>query len=144
MTKTRVLMIAGIILIGGAYLAGYWPEHRRVLEGRARLQQLEAESAADAAQVRLGHVLGHLLAASDAVAAQNYGAAATLASAYFDRVAEEARRAPDPEVQQVLDRIQQTRDRVTAELARAEPSVRETLRQQEIALRRVLGYPLAE
>ena len=145
MTKTRVLVLVGIVLAGVAYLAGFWPERQRLTQTRARLQGIEQQLAESEARVRLGEVLGQLLAVSDAVTAQNYGSAAAQASAYFDRVAGEARAAAtNPAAQSMLESVQQTRDAVTAALARGEPAITETLRQQQIALRRALGYPVPE
>jgi hypothetical protein len=144
MTKMRVLLVLGAVLIGGAYLAGFWPERQRLAAARAEIQALQQRVAASEARVRLGEVLGHLLAVADAIDAQNYGDAAARASAYFERVTAEAQTATDPAVQAVLEGARQTRDTVTAALARAEPTVRETLRQQQLAIRRALGYDVAE
>jgi FtsZ-interacting cell division protein ZipA len=144
MTKTRVLLIVGAILIGAAYLAGFWPERRRLTAARTEVQTLQERVSESDARVRLGEILGQLLTVSDALDAQNYGDAAARASAYFDRVAAEAQVATSPAVRAVLEGVQQTRDAVTAGLARAEPAVRETLRQQQIAIRRALGYEVTE
>jgi hypothetical protein len=144
MTKTRVLLVLGALLIGGAYLAGFWPERQRLSAVRAEAQALQQKVSESEARVRLGEVLGQLLSVSDAVDAQNYGDAAARASAYFDRVAAEAQAATSPAVRAVLEGVRQTRDAVTAGLARAEPAVRETLRQQQLAIRRALGYDVAE
>lgn len=144
MTKTRVLLVLGVVLIGGAYLAGFWPERQRLAAARAEAQALQQRVAESEARVRLAEVLGTLLAVSDSVDAQNYGDAAARASAYFDRVTAEAQAATDPATRAVLEGARQTRDTVTAALARAEPTVRETLRQQQLAIRRALGYDVQE
>jgi hypothetical protein len=144
MTKMRVLLLVGVALIGGAYLAGFWPERQRLIAARAEIQALEQRIADAAARVRLAAVLGGLLAVADAVDAPNYGDAAARASAYFDRVAAEAQAATDPAVRAVLEAARQTRDTVTAALARAEPTAREALRQQQVAIRRALGYDVPE
>jgi hypothetical protein len=144
MTKVRILLLLGVALIGGAYLAGFWPERQRLTAARAEIQALERRIAESEARVRLAEVLGSLLAVSDMLDAQNYGDAANRASAYFDRVNAEAQAATDPAVRAALEGARQTRDTVTAALARAEPTVREALRQQELAIRRALGYDVPE
>jgi hypothetical protein len=144
MTKARVLLVLGVLLIGGAYFAGYWPERRRLSAARTEVEALQEKVSQSEERVRLGEVLGQLLSVSDAVEAQNFGDAATRASSYFDRVAAEAAAATDPAVRAVLESVQKTRDSVTAALARAEPAVRTTLREQQLAIRRALGYDAAE
>jgi len=136
----RVIFIIVLILIAAAFLVGYWPEHRQLVDEQSRTAQLQARVDAAQAKVRLGEVLGQLLVVRDAVAAQNYGTAATAASTYFDRVRDEAARADQPPIKDVLNGIQRSRDNVTAAIARADPGVADTLRQQEMALRGALGY----
>ena len=140
MTKSRVVLVAGIVLIAGAYVLGMWPERQRFTEAQTQLEAARLQLSGAEARVRLGEILGQLLTLSDAVGSLNYGDAATQASAYFDRVTAEARLADSPDTRQVLERIQQTRDLVTAALARAEPAILDTLREQQVALRRALGY----
>lgn len=141
MNLKRVLFIVVVVLIAGAYAAGYWPEHARSTQAEAQVAALQAKLDAADARVRVGEVLGHLLRLSDAVDARNYGEATTLSSTYFDRVRTEASRPHADDVKRVLEGIQQNRDQVTTALARSEPSI-PVLREQELALRRALGYPV--
>jgi hypothetical protein len=143
MTMKRALYIAVVVLIIGAYVGGYWPEHRRRTEAETQVRALQGQLNAADARNRLGEVLGRVLRVSDAVEARNYGEAAALSSIYYDRVREEASRAEPPDVKQALESILQSRDEVTAALARTDPSVAITLREQELKLRRALGYPVA-
>lgn len=144
MTKTRAWLLVGIVLIAGAYMAGYWPERQRLQEAEVQVAAIEARAAEAERQVRLAELLGLLLRLSDAVEALNYGDASAQATRYFDRVATEIPLAGQPDVQTALQDIHQTRDRVIAALARAEAPVVGTLRQQEHALRRALGYPVPD
>jgi hypothetical protein len=50
--------------------------------------------------------------------------------------------ATAPDVRDALAEIQQTRDQVTTAIARTDPTVADVLRQQQITLRRALGYPV--
>ncbi len=45
MTRTRALLLVGIVLIVGAYMAGYWPERQRAREAREQAALLDARVA---------------------------------------------------------------------------------------------------
>ncbi len=141
MTWTRVVIAGAVVAIAAAYFAGFWPERQRVNDAEARVQALEGRAEAAEANVRLAQILGQLLRVQDALEARNFGDAALQASLYFDRVGEEIPRAVEP-VAQTLTGIQRTRDLVTAALARTEPGVADVLKEQQVALRRALGYSL--
>ena len=81
-----------IVLAGLTYLVGYWPEHRRRQALQGQVTSLQVQLAEAQAQARLGGLLGQILAAEDAVSAQNYGQAQTLSSRFFDSVRTEAAR----------------------------------------------------
>jgi hypothetical protein len=103
---------------------------------RARLADAEA-------RVRLGQLLGRVLAVRDVLGRQNYGQAQDMASEFFDRVRSEATAAPDafrPMLGDVLSR----RDAVTAALTKADAGVLDVVRTIEGQLRRGLGYPLPQ
>jgi hypothetical protein len=142
MNMTRALFIGGAALVALAYVAGYWPQHRRLIQAEAQNQTLSTQLDSARARVRLAEVLGLALRLSDAIAVRNFGEAATLSSAYFDRVREEAR-IQTPDARRTLDRILQSRDHVTAALARTDPSAGAALSEQHLALRQALGYPTA-
>lgn len=144
MTRTRVWLLIGIVLLASAYMAGFWPERQRSREARDQAERLEVRVAELEARVRLGEILGLLLRLSDAVVARNYGDASDHATAYFDRVAAEMSAEGQAGALAVLQTVHQTRDRVIAALARTEPMVIETLREQEHALRRALAYPVPD
>jgi hypothetical protein len=142
MTLRRAVFILVLILIAGAYAAGYWPEHRLRMEAAGQVETLRAQLAGAESRLRLGVVLGRLLRVSDAVAARNYGDAADASSIYFDRVREDAAAVEGADARLVLARILTSRDAVTSALARTDASVSVILREQEVDLRRALGYPV--
>ena len=144
MTKTRALLLVGIVMIASAYIGGFWPQRQRAREAEARAVELGTQVSALEARVRLAELLGLALRLSDSVVARNYGDASNQATAYFDRVAAEMASESQAASQAVLQGIHQTRDRVIASLARTEPAVLDTLREQEHALRRALGYPVPD
>ena len=139
----RAILITGVMLIAAAYVAGFWPERRRANDLQAEAGLREQRLIVAEGRVRLGDILGDLLALEDAVEARNYGDAAARASRYFDRVAEEVQRGDRTDAGKTLEGVSKGRDEVTAALARSEPAVLDVLRQQEHALRSALGYPVA-
>lgn len=138
----RVVAIAVIVLVAAAYVGGYWPEHQRARDAEAALDALRPQLADAQARVRLAEVLGQQLRLGDAIAARNFGEASALSSAFFDRVQQELAQADAPDVRDALALVQQTRDQVTTAIARTDPTVADVLRQQQMTLRRALGYPV--
>lgn len=138
----RAIVIAVVVVVGLAFVAGFWPQHRQLSDVRGQLQETQARLTAAEARIRLGELLGRLLALSDAVAAKNYGQAATLSSSFFDAVRTEASRATQPEVAATLRGILDARDRVTTAIAGTDAALTGVLKEQERALRRALGYPV--
>lgn len=137
----RYFVTLVIVLAGLAYLAGYWPEHqrRRALEGQ--VTSLQVQLAEAQARVRLGDLLGQLLAAKDAVSAQNYGQAQALSSTFFDAVRAEATRTAAGAFKDALEKVVPMRDPVTASLTRGDPQALTLLQDAETHVRNALGFP---
>jgi hypothetical protein len=130
-----------LVLAGLAYVVGYWPEHQRRQALEAQVTSLQLELAEAQAQVRLGTLLGQILAVEDAVSAQNYGQAQALASELFDAVRAQASRAAAGSVKDTLEAIARMRDPVTASLTRGDPEAEALLRDAEAQVRGALGFP---
>src|SRR5689334_2111657 len=109
----RIILGAVAVAIVLAFVAGFWPQHTRLMEARSQLSAVQAQLAAAEDRVRLGDVLGQLLRLSDAVDAKNYGEAAMLSSAFFDSVRAEASKNGRPDAKRALNDILGTRDQVT-------------------------------
>jgi hypothetical protein len=137
----RYFAILVIVLAGLAYLVGYWPEHwrRQALEGQ--VSGLQVQLADAQARVRLGGLLGQLLAAEDAVSAQNYGQAQALSSRFFDAVHAEAAQTAAGSFKDTLEKVGRMRDPVTASLTRGDPQALTLLRDAETLVRNALGFP---
>lgn len=145
----NLLLVLVVLLIAGAFVAGYWPQRQEL--GAARAQAAEAErrlsearsELADAeSKARLGLLFGRYLALEDAVVSGNFGEARALSTAFFDHVRDEAARTTDATARTALDGVLMRRDTVTAGLARGEASVREALAPIARELRRALDYPV--
>jgi hypothetical protein len=145
----KFLAVLVVVLIAGAFLAGYWPQHERAVRAQAEAAGLKTELEAARtrlaeveAQARLGRLFGQLLALQEAVGSGNFGEAQTLSSALFDGVREESGATRSAQVRTSLEAILARRDTVTAGLARSDASVRTVLAPIERELRRALGYPV--
>ena len=143
----QVLVVLVVLLIAGAFVAGYWPQREKLTQAQAetveaRRQLAEARAQLDQAEAkaRLGRLFGQFLALEDAVLASDYAGAQALSSAFFNAVREEADRTGDASVRTALDATLMRRDTVTAGIARGESSVRDTLVPIARELRRALGY----
>ena len=130
-----------IVLAGLAYLVGYWPEHQRLRALEGQVTSLQVQLAEAQARVRLGGLLGQLLAAEDAVSAQNYGQAQALSSQFFDAVRAETTRTAAGTFKDALEKAASMRDPVTASLTRGEPQALTLLQDAETLLRNALGFP---
>ena len=137
----RYFAVLVVLLAGLAYLAGYWPEHQRRQALEGQVASLQVQLAEAQARVRLGGLLGQLLAAEDAVSAQNYGQAQALSSQFFDAVRAEATRTAAGAFKDALEKVVPMRDPVTASLTRGDPQALTLLRDAEALVRSALGFP---
>jgi hypothetical protein len=143
MTKARVLSVTAIVVILAAYVAGYWPEHRRATTAETENLQLREQLSRASAQNRLAEILGLSLRLGDALAINNFGEASTLASTYFDRLQQEAAKQ-SADAGATLARLLRDRDTITAALARTDAAAAAALRLHQIELRRALGYAVPD
>lgn len=135
----RLVAIGVAVLVGLAFLAGYWPERQRRLALERQVTSLRVELAEAQARVILGGLLSRLLDVEDAVSAQNYGEAQALSSGLFDAVRAEATRTPDRNFKDMLEKVVRMRDPITASLTRGDPQTLALLREAEMHVRHALG-----
>lgn len=140
----RIATIAAIVLVGGAFLAGYLPEHRLRTAAEQQSLALRDQLAAAEARVRMGQLLGQALAVREVIIRQNYGQAQELSSAFFDTVRKEAAATPLDQFRSVLNEVLSRRDGITASLTKADPGTVEALHTIEVQMRQALGYPLPQ
>jgi hypothetical protein len=143
----KVLVVLIVLLVAGAFLAGYWPLREKLIQAQAetveaRRQLAESRTQLDQAEAkaRLGRLFGQLLALEDAVLASDYAGAQALSTSFFNAVREEAGKTDDAAVRTALDATLMRRDTVTAGIARGESSVRDALVPIARELRRAQGY----
>ena len=140
----RFVFLLVLILIAGAYLAGYLPEHGRLEEAQRNLQAAEAKLADAQNQVRLYALESRLSRLVDIVGERNYGDAAKLSSDFFDAVRAEISATDKDEVKSTLEAVLGMRDSVTSKLAMGDASVLDQLRQAMSHLRPLAEVPAAQ
>jgi hypothetical protein len=140
-TKSRFVAAVGLIIVVGAFLAGFWPERQRRTALDRENESLRAQVEALDDHERLARLHGRLLDLIDAVSSMNYGEAQTGSSSLFNSVRLEASHTHNAEYREVLEQLLATRDDVTAALAKGDAASLEPLRRSERELRRVLAKP---
>src|SRR5690349_3413355 len=111
--KNRII-IAAVVLVA-VFLAGFLPSYLRANRLESEVQSSRQEIA--------GASLRDLIALAYVQATQkNFGLAAESASHFFNRTREVAAEAPDSARRQALEALTASRDKVTAELAKADPA----------------------
>ena len=117
----RAVIITGVILIGVAYVLGFWPQYQKVQMTRQQLEQANGELAGSQARNGLYRLQHELLAVIRQSNQKNYGQASALSTKFFDSVRDELPRQSDPKVKTALQSILQQRDAVTSALAKGDP-----------------------
>jgi hypothetical protein len=141
--RTRLIgVVALVIVVAAAYLAGSWPERNLRLAAETQAGALEAKAAAAEARVRTGELLGRVLTVKELAMRQDYGQALERSSALFDAIRGEAAMISDPRLRDGLNAALGMRDSVTARLAKGEPAAVESLHDMELVLRSALGYEM--
>ncbi len=118
----RAGVIAGIILIGAAYVVGFWPQHKRVQQTERQLEDVTVQLNQAQTQLRLYGLQHRLLELIAKTSAKVYGAASALSTRFFDRVRAEETSQTDLRVKTALESILSQRDAVTAALAKGDPN----------------------
>jgi hypothetical protein len=136
MNKVGALIM--VLTVAGAYLLGWWPEHQRRLDLAQQVETMHTRIAASDTNVRLCALQDRLLAVLDLIEAQNFGAAQSAASEFFDAVRAETRHADhDP----VLDDMLAQRDAITIALTHSDPAGLSALRAMRAPLRALREPP---
>jgi hypothetical protein len=118
----RAGIIIGIVLIGIAYLFGFWPQYQKAQESRRQLAQMNIEFTGLQAKVRLYQLQNSLIAVVRQTNQKNYGQASTLSTKFFDDARAEVERQSDSKIKAALESVLQQRDAITAALAKGDPS----------------------
>lgn len=117
-----------VLLIFAAFLLGYMMDHKTTANLKARSGSLESELSRSQALVRLAVLENQLLRLSELVSAGDFDSADQSSTRFYDNVRAELRLS-DGETSIVLREILDTRDVVTAGIARKDPASSEVLSQ---------------
>ena len=111
--KNKVI-VAAVVLIA-VFLAGFLPSYLKASRLENEVQNSRQEIA--------GAALRDLIALAYVQATQkNFGLAADSTSRFFSRAREVAAQTPDAGRRQALEALAASRDKITAELAKADPA----------------------
>ena len=142
MGRKRIIAIVAIVLIGAAYLAGYFPQRQQRATAEMEIERLRNSLTAAEDRVRGSELLGRILMVREVTTRQDYGHAQELSSAFFDAVRAEATATHDAQLRKGFNEALAKRDAVTAALAKADAEAVGILHTIELRLRQALGYPV--
>ncbi|HEX4486622.1 MAG TPA: hypothetical protein VH088_10170 [Terriglobales bacterium] len=125
----KIVVVLGILLLGGAYLGGYWPQRQKIQEAEKNSAQAAQQLTSAQAVVHVTRLENDLVALVDQTQNQNYGEAQKLSSKFFDDLKAEIDRSGNAPYRQILDTILARRDAVTSGLTRADATTIGPLRQ---------------
>ena len=134
----RILAIVAVLLLGGAYLGGYWPEHQQLRALQESTTQAQQQLASVLAVARICRLENNLLALLGQTENQNYGDARGLSQAFFDNLRHEADRDQNTPFKADLESILGQRDAITAGLAKADPATATGLRQILVQIQQLM------
>ena len=123
----RLGWILFLLLLAAAYVAGYWPQHRKFREAQDNSNAVSARLTDAESRLRLCKLQNDLIALVRKTAEKNYGEAQAFSTKFFDQVLAEARQTENQKWKSSLESILQSRDAVTAALAKGDSSARDLL-----------------
>jgi len=124
--KTFLFLLV-VVLIGGAYFAGYLPQHQRLVESQRELQAAQTQLADVQARMRLYILQSRLARMIESVRGRNYGDAAKLSTEFFDDLRSTTSQTQDAQVRSELEAVLTLRDSVTMRLAVGDPAILDVL-----------------
>jgi hypothetical protein len=140
----KALVTFALLLLGAAYLAGYWPQREQVRAAQQSAAQAQQQLAGVQAVARLCRLENDLLALIAQTESQNYGNARGLSQAFFDNLRREADRDPHAAYKPDLENILGQRDAITAALARNDTASATPLRQILAQMQQVMEKAAAQ
>ena len=136
--RIKIELTILILCTLGAFVLGWWPEHRARVALDQQLEQVRGRLADSEADARISRLQVRLLSLLDLIHANNYTAAQSAASAFFDAVrAEQTRAGGPPELGKILAQ----RDSVTVALSRSDSTVEDALRAMRGLLAQIQPGP---
>ena len=133
----RYLLIV-IVLMALSFGGGFWWEHNRAGSVQSQLDTANAQLAKANDDVRLCRLQDELQKVVEDTANKNYGDAATASTLFFNHLSAEVALTNQPAVKSAMQSILAQRDKVTAQIAKADPASHDTLVQMSAALHQAI------
>jgi hypothetical protein len=122
----------GAIVLVIVFLVGFVPQYVKANRLESELRQARQGNAS--AELRELVSLAYVQTSQ-----KNYGIAAATTTRFFNRVREVANQAPDPDSRRALDNLLDSRDKITAELAKGDAGVMSDLQELFMKTRQATG-----
>jgi len=126
--------VTAVIVLVVVFLAGFVPQYVKVNHLDAELRQ--ARQTCTSAELR--DLAGFAYVQANQ---KNYGIAAGIATRFFNRVREVASQTPDANAKKMYEDLLNSRDKITAELAKGDPGVMGDLQDLFVRTRKATGAP---
>ena len=130
-----------LVVIGAAFLLGYWPANRARVAAERALETTQASLERAEARNRLYGLQSKVVDLLATVEARNFGDAQGKASAFFDAVRTEAARPDQSQARAALENILAERDATIRAMTQSDPATSVLLHGAMARLRTALGEP---
>ncbi len=118
-----------VILLLLAFVAGYWPQHKKVVEAQKASVWFDTRTWQLESSLRLYRLQSQLITLVQETEKKNYANAAELSTKFFNTLNSDVPLAASPDPRASLQTILNQRDAVTATLAKGDPAALDLLKQ---------------
>ena len=125
----RYGLLAVLIILGLAFLGGYWPQHNRLVQAQNENAELKQQLSKAKSTISLCQLQSQLVSLVRETASKNFADAAGLSTRFFDSLRQAADHTPASNLKSSLEAALNQRDAVTAALARGDPKSHDMLVQ---------------
>jgi hypothetical protein len=121
--------LAFVMLLAVSFVAGYWPQHKKLLQAQGKLAETSARLSKAESIVHLCQLQAQLVILIQETENKNYADASGLSSKFFDGLRQEVANTPPSGLKSSLQSALSQRDAVTAALAKGDPKAHDLLEQ---------------
>ena len=125
----RLGYLAFVLIVVLAFVAGYWPQHEKLLQTQEEIAKTSAKLSKAESTVRLCQLQGQLVTLIQETNNKNYADASGLSTEFFNGLRQEIDNTPPSGLKSSLQSALNQRDPVTAALARGYPKAHDLLAQ---------------
>jgi hypothetical protein len=121
--------LAFVILLAVSFVAGYWPQHKKLLQAQGELAETSARLSKAESTVRLCQLQAQLVTLIQETENKNFADASELSTKFFDGLRREVANTSPSGLKSSLQSALSQRDAVTAALAKGGPKAHDLLEQ---------------